>query len=216
VVNSDWLDIDVLEDYLDGKLNAKMMNKVERVALEDPFVAQALAGLSQSPKRSIQSLSLLQKQLDSRIAQQQETKTKSVVTWQRLSIAAAAAVIFVAVSIMFWMRENNTYNQSAKQSKTVEVNLDPAHTLDDAKPVSGWASFFTYLRKNNRLIAQGKVGQAVELSFTVDGQGKPQNIQVLKSPGKKYTDESVRLLQEGPAWRIPTGPVKTIRLKIEF
>jgi len=216
VVNSDWLDIDVLEDYLDGKLDAKMMNKVERVALEDPFVAQALAGLSQSPKRSIQSLSLLQKQLESRIAEQQETKTKSVVTWQRLSIAATAAVIFVAVSIMFWMRENNSYNQTAKQSKTVEVNLDPAHTMDDAKPVSGWPSFFTYLRKNNRLIAQGKAGQAVELSFTVDSQGKPQNIQVLNSPGKKYTDESIRLLQAGPAWKIPTGPAKTIRLNIEF
>ena len=216
MVNSDWLDIDVLEDYLDGKLDAKMMNKVERVALEDPFVAQALAGLSQSPKRSIQSLSLLQKQLESRIAEQQETKTKSVVTWQRLSIAATAAVIFVAVSIMFWMRENNSYNQTAKQSKTVEVNLDPAHTMDDAKPVSGWPSFFTYLRKNNRLIAQGKAGQAVELSFTVDSQGKPQNIQVLNSPGKKYTDESIRLLQAGPAWKIPTGPAKTIRLNIEF
>jgi len=216
VVNSDWLDIDVLEDYLDGKLDAKMMNKVERVALEDPFVAQALAGLSQSPKRSIQSLSLLQKQLESRIAGQQEAKTKSVVTWQRLSIAATAAVIFVAVSIMFWMRENNNYKQAAKQSKTVEVNLDPAHTMDNVQPVSGWPSFFTYLRKNNRLIVQGKVGQAVELSFIVDSQGKPQNIQVLKSPGKRYSDESIRLLQEGPAWKIPTGPAKTIRLNIEF
>jgi len=216
VLNNEWLDIDVLEDYLDGKLDAKMMNKVERVALEDPFVAQALAGLSQSPKRSIQSLSLLQKQLESRIAEQQETKSKSVVTWQRLSIAATAAVLFVAVSIMFWMRENNTYNQAAKQSKSVEVNLDPAHTMDVANPVSGWPSFFIYLRKNNRLLEQGKLGQAVEVSFTVDASGKPLGIRILKSPGKNYTDEAIRLLQEGPAWTIPTGPAKVIRLNIEF
>lgn len=216
MVNSDWLDIDVLEDYLDGKLDAKTMNKVERVALEDPFVAQALAGLSQSPKRSIQSLSLLQKQLESRIAEQQETKSKSVITWQRLSIAATAAVIFVAVSIMFWMRENNSYNQAAKQSKTVEVNLDPAHTMDAVKPASGWPSFFTYLRKNNRLLAQGKIGKAVELSFTIGTNGKPQGIQILKSPGQEYTAEAIRLLQTGPAWIIPAGPAKTIRLNIEF
>ena len=56
---NEWLDIDVLEDYLDGKLDAKTMHKVERLSLEDPFVAEALAGLSQSPKRT-QSLSLLQ------------------------------------------------------------------------------------------------------------------------------------------------------------
>ena len=29
-VNKDWLDIGMLEDYLDGKLDAKTMNRVER------------------------------------------------------------------------------------------------------------------------------------------------------------------------------------------
>ena len=51
-MNKDWLDIGTLEDYLDGKLDTKTMNRVEREALEDPFVAEALAGLSESPKRS--------------------------------------------------------------------------------------------------------------------------------------------------------------------
>ena len=49
---NEWLDIDVLEDYLDGKLDAKAMHQVEKLSLEDPFVAEALAGLSQSPKRT--------------------------------------------------------------------------------------------------------------------------------------------------------------------
>ncbi len=44
-MNNNWLDIDVLEDYLDGKLDAKAMHFVERQALDDPFVAEALEGL---------------------------------------------------------------------------------------------------------------------------------------------------------------------------
>lgn len=216
MINNDWVDFDVLEDYLDGKLDAKTMNRVERVALEDPFVAQALAGLSQSPKRSLNSLSLLQKQLESRIAEQHETKSRSVVTWQRLSIGATAGVIFVAVSIMFWMRQNNTFNQMAKQSKTVEVNLGPAGAVDEIKPVAGWLAFASYLEKNNKLIKAGKVGKAVELSFKVDDRGKPAAIKVISSPGKNYTEESLRLLQTGPAWTIPADPSKTIRLKVQF
>ena len=124
-MNKDWLDIGVLEDYLDGKLDAKTMNKVEREALEDPFVAEALAGLSESPKRSLQSISLLQKQLHERIAEHQSVKKTSVITWQRLSIAATAAVMFIAVSIMFWMRENSHQEELARRPKKVEVTIAP-------------------------------------------------------------------------------------------
>ena len=95
-MNKDWLDIAVLEDYLDGKLDPRMMNRVEREALEDPFVAEALAGLSASPKRSLESISLLQKQLQERVAEHQHIKKTSVITWQRLSIAATAAVLFIS------------------------------------------------------------------------------------------------------------------------
>ena len=123
-MNNDWLDIAVLEDYLDGKLDAKTMNRVEREALEDPFVAEALAGLSASPKRSLASISLLQKQLQERIAEHQVGKKTKVITWQRLSIAETAAVLFIAVSVIFWMKEVAQQNQLAKQGKEVEVNLN--------------------------------------------------------------------------------------------
>ena len=124
-MNKDWLDIGILEDYLDGKLDAKTMNRVEREALDDPFVAEALAGLSESPKRSLQSISLLQKQLHERIAEHQSVKKTSVITWQRLSIAATAAVMFIAVSIMFWMRESNHQKELARRPKKVEVTIAP-------------------------------------------------------------------------------------------
>lgn len=129
-MNNDWLDIAVLEDYLDGKLDAKTMNRVEREALEDPFVAEALAGLSMSPKRSLESLSLLQKQLHERVAEHHSTKKATVITWQRLSIAATAAVIFISVGIIFWMKQVNYQEMASKQPKKIDVNIAPKVSSD--------------------------------------------------------------------------------------
>lgn len=136
-MNNDWLDIELLEDYLDGKLDSKAMHKIEKQALEDPFVAQALAGLSESRGRAVQNVSLLQKQLYERIAQQQVTKKETVFTWQRLSVAAAAAVMFISVSIMFFMKDREKREEIAKnQPRKVEVNIAPSPAqavIDSAK-----------------------------------------------------------------------------------
>ncbi|PWS27829.1 hypothetical protein DHW03_09640 [Pedobacter yonginense] len=135
-MNKDWLDIDVLEDYLDGKLDTKAMHLVERQALEDPFVAEALEGLRQSPKRK-HHLSILQKQLHQRIASQPIKKKMWGITTQRLSIAATAAVAFIAVSILFFMRETNRKNAEIAQRKAkgVIVNLDTNTAIASVKPV---------------------------------------------------------------------------------
>ncbi|AMQ00783.1 hypothetical protein AY601_3927 [Pedobacter cryoconitis] len=136
-MNNDWLDIELLEDYLDGKLDSKAMHKIEKQALEDPFVAQALAGLSESRGRAVQNVSLLQKQLYERIAQQQVTKKETVFTWQRLSVAAAAAVMFISVSIMFFMKDREKREEMAKnQPRKVDVNIAPSPAqavIDSAK-----------------------------------------------------------------------------------
>ncbi|NRF38689.1 hypothetical protein [Pedobacter foliorum] len=131
-MNNDWLDIAVLEDYLDGKLDAKTMNRVEREALEDPFVAEALAGLSMSPKRSLESLSLLQKQLHDRVAEHNSTKKATVITWQRLSIAATAAVIFISVGIIFWMKQVSYQEMASKRPKKIDINIAPKANDDTA------------------------------------------------------------------------------------
>jgi len=124
-VNNDWLDIDVLEDYLDGKLDAKAMHFVERQALEDPFVAEALEGLKKSPKRK-QTLSILQKQLHDRISEKPVRRKLWGITTHRLSIAATATVAFIAVSILFFMRETNRRNAetAARKQNGVVVHLD--------------------------------------------------------------------------------------------
>ncbi|GAA4211627.1 hypothetical protein GCM10022289_41230 [Pedobacter jeongneungensis] len=134
MVNNDWLDIDVLEDYLDGKLDAKAMHFVERQALEDPFVAEALEGLKQSPKRK-QTLSILQKQLYDRVSEKPIKRKLWGITTQRLSIAATATVAFIAVSILFFMRETNRRNAEnvARKQGGVMVQLDSTTAVASSK-----------------------------------------------------------------------------------
>ncbi|SEA24196.1 energy transducer TonB [Pedobacter hartonius] len=145
-MNNDWLDIELLEDYLDGKLDSKAMHRIEKQALEDPFVAQALAGLTASPKRASQNVSLLQKQLYERIGQQQVVKKQSVYTWQRLSIAAAAAVMFISVSIIFFMREEEHRAELARiknRPKNIEVNIAPSPVAIDSARGDAYAANVT-------------------------------------------------------------------------
>lgn len=134
-MNNDWLDIDVLEDYLDGKLDAKAMHFVERQALEDPFVAEALEGLKQSPKRK-QTLSILQKQLHDRIAEKPIKRKLWGITTHRLSIAATATVAFIAVSILFFMRETNrrTAETAVRRANGVIVDLDTNEAIAKVAP----------------------------------------------------------------------------------
>jgi len=165
-VNNDWLDIDVLEDYLDGKLDAKAMHFVERQALDDPFVAEALEGLKQSPKRK-QTLSILQKQLHDRVSEKPIKRKLWGITTQRLSIAATATVAFIAVSILFFMRETSRRNAeiAARKEKGVMVQLDSATSIASSKPKTDTTvQSATKTALIDKAIAQAKTGDLAKNS----------------------------------------------------
>jgi hypothetical protein len=167
---NEWLDIDVLEDYLDGKLDAKTMYKVERLSLEDPFVAEALAGLSQSPRRS-QSLSLLQKQLQERIAQKPIEKKRWTITSQRLSIGAAAAVLFVTASVLFWMKDSSQPKINKNAPKNVQIKIapevKPSPAIKPTPPLSLDADKAIVVAKINRKPKNNNPAVAAKPSVTI-------------------------------------------------
>ena len=209
--NSDWLDIDVLDDYLEGKLDSITMHKVERVSLEDPFVAQALAGLMEVKSRT-HTLSTLQKKLKERVANKPVERKRMHIGSHRLSIAAAAAVLFITVSILFWMKEANRREQAqiaAGKASNVEVNIQPEVASAAAlsanskevltEPVGGWEAYQAYLKKNNKLITTEK--QLVELSFTLVEDGGVADIIIVSGQTDAMNAEAIRLLKEGPKWK---------------
>lgn len=104
------------------------MHELEKQALEDPFLADALEGYAGVDIPAGKHLSILQTQLQERIAQNQENKNVFHMGWQRLSVAAAACILFVTATMLFWIRENQAEKQLASQPKQVDVSLSPLDT----------------------------------------------------------------------------------------
>ncbi|KLT64533.1 energy transducer TonB [Pedobacter sp. BMA] len=190
-MNNDWLDINVLEDYLDGKLDARGMHFVERQALEDPFVAEALEGLRQSPKRK-QTLSILQKQLHDRVSEKPVKRRMWGITTQRLSIAATATVAFIAVSILFFMRESNRKNAeiAARKANGVIVNLDTATAVAVTKPhTPGGQKNALQSSSMDHAITEAKTGYLAKNSKQATRQAK---IDVTASQERLYEETAVK------------------------
>ncbi|WP_374166019.1 carboxypeptidase-like regulatory domain-containing protein [Arcticibacter sp. MXS-1] len=117
-----------IEQYLKGTLDPKAMHELEKQALEDPFLAEALEGYSSVETSASSQLTILQKQLEERIARQQENKNRFYFTWQRLSVAAAAGLLFLSAGILFWMKADKGQRRLTSH-KQVDVKLTPADSL---------------------------------------------------------------------------------------
>lgn len=128
-METDRINYITIQQYLDGELDKEAMHELEKRALDDPFLADALDGYAHINKPATKQLSLLQTQLEERIAQQQENKNVFNFSWQRLSIAAAAGLLFVSASILFWIKGQKAGDQIALNPKQVEVTLSPVDSL---------------------------------------------------------------------------------------
>ncbi|MHB1177017.1 MAG: hypothetical protein ACYCZO_01650 [Daejeonella sp.] len=117
-----------IQQYLEGKLDPEVMHQLEKQALDDPFLWDALEGYSRYAD-STSDLSILQRQLHERIVHLQENKKIFDLTWQRLSVAAAAAVLFITAGILFWMNGNTQAPENAPDPKQVEVTLSHPDSL---------------------------------------------------------------------------------------
>ena len=71
------------------------------------------------------------------------------------------------------------------------------------RPENGKSGFNKYIEENLKRPDTETDGQrvVVVLNFRVDMNGKIDSIKVIKSPGKIFSDEAVRLIKEGPAWK---------------
>jgi len=89
-------------------------------------------------------------------------------------------------------------------------------------PVNGRSTFDKYIRDNIRRPDTTTSGQrvVVVLNFNVNPDGKIDTIKVLRSPARIFSDEAIRLIREGPAWKpaIENGKAITdeVRVRIVF
>jgi hypothetical protein len=90
------------------------------------------------------------------------------------------------------------------------------------QPVKGMPDFDNYIKENIIRPDTMTTGQrvVVVLSFLVKADGKIDSIKIVKSPGKSFSDEAIRLIKSGPQWKAAEQNGKVIedevRLRIVF
>ncbi|MDF1575925.1 MAG: energy transducer TonB [Bacteroidales bacterium] len=107
--------------------------------------------------------------------------------------------------------------------KAKQVRLESKeYTSQRAEPEGGLESFKMYIEEQIRFPAGDTLSkrEVVVLRFNVARDGSISGIQTLRSPGSMYTEEAIRLLQEGPLWnpaRNESGTTdEKVRMRIVF
>jgi TonB family protein len=104
-----------IRKYLAGELDARAMHRLERQALDDPFLADAIAGYQGANQNQQSNLADLTARLQNRV----DANVKRLIPWGPLSIAAS---ILVIIGVGIWFLSGNGSQQPMK----VVSNLTPA------------------------------------------------------------------------------------------
>jgi outer membrane biosynthesis protein TonB len=108
-----------------------------------------------------------------------------------------------------------TWGVEYENEDTIAGHISP-------QPINGRADFDKYIQNNIRRPDTSSTGQrvVVVLNFIVKADGIIDSIRIIRSPGEIFSDEAVRLIREGPAWKPAEENGKVIsdevRIRIVF
>lgn len=179
------------------------MYALEREALDDPFLQDAIDGYKLQEGVDAKQLSLLQQRLTTRIAEQSIGKSRRFYGWQRLAIGATAAVMFVAVCTLLLLRY---FPQPKSKLAEVEVMQDQVFSITvantgqfDGEPMIGWSKYELYLSHDYTGVSH-REGEVL-VRFKIDEKGRPYQLSIDGNKDVKLYAELVNLLENGPKWR---------------
>jgi TonB family protein len=90
------------------------------------------------------------------------------------------------------------------------------HVLD-AEPVVGWDEYNNYLEKNKKLPdSAAAVHGMVVVRFNVTNKGALKNFSIEKSLNEALDAEAIRLVKEGPSWRLLKGRKAKASVMVNF
>jgi len=201
-----------IHNYIHGLMSKEEMFQLEKEALEDPFLQDAIDGYRLQNGVDARQLSLLQQRLNRRVENTIATRHAQYYTWQRLAIGAAAGVLFVVLLALLYFKH---FNGIAERSTDVTLSepenmvaIEPLLDGGEATPLGGWKAFEQYL--NNQVKDTGRGGEII-VNFTIGKDGLPNQIHAEGTPEQALFDEAVRLLRSGVKWQGTKA-----RLKITF
>lgn len=196
-----------IHNYVHGLMNREEMHALEREALEDPFLQDAIDGYRLQNGVDAKQLSLLQQRLATRVAEQNTTRNKQFYSWQRLAIGMAAGVMFIVVCTLVLMRylpqqRSTNLTEVVISESTYEYKVIPNSNSNDALPVGGWEKLYNQLSSNysNSEEFQG----TLYITFEINNNQRAFNISVEGKNGVKY-DELKDIIRNKIKWKGTQG-----------
>lgn len=124
------------------------------------------------------------------------------------------------VVVGYGVEKKESVTGSVSTVKISEQTNSYDHT--DPIPVTGYESFRSYVRSNLRYPAAetGRKKEIVVIGMTVLRNGTITDIKIIKSPSQPFSEEAIRLIKEGPAWKAATldgiAQDEEVRVRIVF
>ncbi|HEY0679031.1 MAG TPA: carboxypeptidase-like regulatory domain-containing protein [Chitinophagaceae bacterium] len=115
------------------------------------------------------------------------------------------------------MKEAVVTDAYSKKKSAAPSSSDLKVYVMDAQPVIGWDEYKNYLQKNKRIDSANKAltGEVV-VSFLVGVNGRLSGFKVEKSLSKFHDADAIRLIQEGPQWKLLKGKRTRARVIIPY
>jgi hypothetical protein len=165
-----------IQRYLDGQMNATEMHAMEKAALEDPFLADAIEGLEESKKEfNNESINANLQQLRNQIAEKANTgKVRALTSFRWWRVASAAIVLIVFGAITY------TYLKPKADEQLIVVNdKKPASIEPSAAPPDK-----TITKDNDTFFEKDNSASEEEVKRANTVTEKKEDIQIDKSANR--------------------------------
>lgn len=191
-----------IHNYVNGLMSRDEMHALEREALDDPFLQDAIDGYRMQNGVDVRQLSLLQQRLASRVEEQSSLKNKRFFGWQRLAIGAAAAVMFITVCTLLLIRYM-PHNRTSTLTE-VEIMQDRVFSIslsnydEERPPVGGWKWFDEKLNQEFSAALEHEMEAHVEVIYVKEGT--PLAIKVEMNKNSNFNEDELTTFLKGISW----------------
>ncbi|MDF9829676.1 energy transducer TonB [Parabacteroides sp. PF5-6] len=194
--------------YIQGHRRGRKANRLERDAMRDPFLAEALEGYERAKEDPTPHINILRRKIRSR-----NQRRLDVFKYGGL---AASLVFILGFGIYFGFHKGGSLPEQKPLNRMMIEESQAADPQESQiEPAAGFEAYIKYVEKEMKRPtdackdAQGQV----TVSFFVDPAGKPYDIRVTRSLCPSNDREAMRLIREGPRWT-PTD--EEVSYTIEF
>lgn len=191
-----------IHNYVHGLMGSEEMHALEREALDDPFLQDAIDGYRLQNGVDAKQLSLLQQRLATRLATNVTERNKRFYSWQRLAIGMTAGVMFIIVCTLLLMKylpQGSTLDMKevVVSESTYDYQVIPNTTTNDVIPIGGWKKLYDQLLSSYS--NSDEVEGGLQINFKVDNNQRAYNI-VVEGKGNAQYEELKDILRNNIKW----------------